>query len=204
MAMKDPRDNPLIPISDIEISQKLPGIKIVSYPELANGLPFDSQGRFILLYVTDISKDSQMGHWVCVFKKDNAIFYFDSYGNKPDEPLSWLSQNKRKSLHQYTPYLSQHLRATGLPVYFSPFPLQSPAHRIATCGKHCVIRLIHKDLGIDEYAAFLKSIKKFLQTVMSIRAWFSVTTAAGKFLLMHIHRLGALRRAVISSFPSPR
>ena len=38
-ALKDPRDNPLIPISDTEISQKLPGIKIVSYPELANGLP---------------------------------------------------------------------------------------------------------------------------------------------------------------------
>jgi hypothetical protein len=34
-AMKDPQDNPLIPISDIEISQKLPGIHIVSYPEIA-------------------------------------------------------------------------------------------------------------------------------------------------------------------------
>ena len=47
LAMKDPRDNPLIPISDTEISQKLPGLKIVSYPELANGLPFDADGRFM-------------------------------------------------------------------------------------------------------------------------------------------------------------
>lgn len=69
LAMKDPRDNPLIPISDTEISQKLPGLKIVSYPELANGLPFDADGRFMLLYVTDVSKDSQMGHWVCVYKR---------------------------------------------------------------------------------------------------------------------------------------
>jgi hypothetical protein len=160
VALTDPRDNPLIPISDTEISQKLPGIKIVSYPELANGLPFDSQGRFMLLYVTDVSKDAQLGHWVCVFKKDKSIFYFDSYGNLPDEPLSWLSQNKRKSLHQYTPYLSQHLKASGLPVYYNPFPLQSPAHKIATCGKHCVIRLIHRDKSIDDYAAFLKSINK--------------------------------------------
>ena len=160
LAMKDPRDNPLIPISDTEISQKLPGLKIVSYPELANGLPFDADGRFMLLYVTDVSKDSQMGHWVCVYKKGNAIYYFDSYGNKPDEPLSWMSQNKRKSLHQYTPYLFQHLKASGLPVFYNPFPLQSPAHKIATCGKHCVIRLVHKDLGIDDYAAFLKSINK--------------------------------------------
>jgi hypothetical protein len=73
-AMKDHQDNPLIPISDIEISQKLPGIHIVSYPEIANGLPFDSEGRFILLYLTDISQDSQMGHG-CVFLKRTMLFF---------------------------------------------------------------------------------------------------------------------------------
>ena len=156
--MRDRADNPLIPIGDDQIMQALPGISIVSYPDLADGLPWDSDGRFILLYVSESTPALQSGHWCTCFKRDGKITWHDSYGLKPDEPLEWLSAKERAAFGQSRKLLTELLAREELPVVYSPYKLQSPQHKIATCGKHAVIRLLRMDLGVDAYARWLSGV----------------------------------------------
>ena len=157
-AMRDQADNPLVPIGDDQIKQALPGITIVSYPELVRGLPWDAEGRFIVLYVSESTPALQSGHWCACFKRNGFITWHDSYGLKPDEPLDWLSLKERAALGQTRKVLTELLAREGLPVVYSPYKLQSSQHKIATCGKHAVIRLLRMDLSVDAYARWLSSV----------------------------------------------
>ena len=157
-AMEDPNDNPLVPIGDDQIQRALPGISVTSYEELAKGLPWDSQGRFILLYVSESTPSLQSGHWVGCFKRNDVITWHDSYGLKPDQPLSWLSAKENMKLGQAQGVLTELLKATGLPVVYNPYKLQDPLHKYATCGKHAVVRLLRMDLSVDGYASWLSSV----------------------------------------------
>jgi hypothetical protein len=144
------------PIGDDDIARALPGITIVSYPRLASmdSLPFDSQGRLVLLYLTE---DALSGHWTCLIKKGPTITFHDAYGLKPDSELRWLTKAKRQWLHEQEPFLTRLLKRSRSTVVYSPYHLQSNSHAVATCGKHCIARLLNKDMGIDEFAQWLKS-----------------------------------------------
>jgi hypothetical protein len=145
-----------VPLSDDDIKKALPGINIVSYPDLANlsEIPFDADGRLILLYLTE---SAHRGHWVCLFKRGNAIFFHDSYGVYPDAQLRWLSKARQKFVHESKPHLTRLLKQSGAKVYYSPYRLQSTDRDIATCGKHAIARLLNKNKSIDEFANFLRS-----------------------------------------------
>ncbi len=92
-------------VSNIDLQKKFkstPGqIKIVVYPELNDTedimdiLPSEISACFILLKTSE-----QSGHWCCLCRNNNSIYYFDSYGVAPDGELSRISSGLRYELHE--------------------------------------------------------------------------------------------------------
>ena len=147
------------PLSDGDLHKILPGLKIMTYPELndMNSIEeaFDSQGRCMILYLTE---DEHTGHWVCMIKKARTIEYFDPYGKyRPDEEGKWLSKEKRLELGEDFPTLTHLLRDSRYKVLVNPYHFQKDSSNISTCGRHCITRLYRKDLSLPQYKKLVDS-----------------------------------------------
>jgi len=112
---------------------------------------FDSKGRCMLLFNT-INEDA--GHWVCMTKKKDRIDFFDPYGLKPDEPMKWLTEEKRDELDMETKRLTQLLRQSGYKVYYNNFEFQNEK-KSNTCGRWCAVRLLYQSYSLDEFYKFI-------------------------------------------------
>lgn len=138
-----------------------PDTNIFTYPKFAHmkniDEAFDELGRCIFLFLT---QSETSGHWLCMYKKGNSIFYFDSYGEKPDAQRCWLSQEQLDSLGEGRPFLTELLRASGYKVYYSPFQYQSDKENMNSCGRWCVARLLCKDLTNDQFHTLIKTEMK--------------------------------------------
>ena len=92
-------------VSNIDLQKKFKitpdQIMIKIYPDLndvediMNILPSEICVCFILLKTSE-----QSGHWTCLVRNNNLIYYFDSYGVAPDGELSKISPGIRYELHE--------------------------------------------------------------------------------------------------------
>ena len=109
----------------------------------------------ILLYPVTSETD---GDWVCLTRYRRVIEYFDSYGKKPDEPLSW---GKYKSTPRY---LSKLLDKTNLRVVYNSIDFQSKRdYTITTCGAFAVFRIltmIEMNADLERNNTILKTLKE--------------------------------------------
>lgn len=149
-------------LSNEDINRILePDTKVFSYPRFAemNSIEeaFDKLGRCVFLFLT-VSESS--GHWICMFKRNGHIEYFDPYGMKPEEQRKWLPQEQLDELGQGEPYLITLLRKSRMPVYYNTYPYQSDKDDINTCGRWCVARLICKDLDNKSFNNLVKEEMK--------------------------------------------
>jgi hypothetical protein len=147
------------PLGDDDINKILePDTHIFTYPYLKQVKDideiFDPYGRAMMLYLTE---NSNTGHWVCLIRRPDEIEFFDPYGEGVDKQLSWVGKGKRMELEQERPLLSKLLREKGLPVVYNKTKFQKVDDDIATCGRHCVIRLLFKDLPLPKYAEMIKT-----------------------------------------------
>jgi hypothetical protein len=108
---------------------------------------FDKQGRAVLLYTPNSPTE---GHWVCLQRKSDGIYFFDSYGDKPDSA---------DDLNGQPAHLSELLRGSGMPIYYNTKPYQKMRGDIATCGRHCVSRLIYNKKSPEQYDRVVKAFK---------------------------------------------
>ena len=118
---------------------------------------FDNEGRSLMLYLVN---NINSGHWVCMIKKNNHIHYFDPYGNGPDNILNTLSEQKKDELDQETPKLTNLLKDSGYTIDYNIYPYQKVGNNINTCGRHCVFRLLNKDLDDVQYYNLIKRYTK--------------------------------------------
>jgi len=90
--------------TDIKNKIQLPrGAKFVllQYPELANYnditelLPKKLSVAIILFETAP-----NTGHWTCLVRKNNIIYYFDSYGVKPDGEFQFIDPQIRSELNE--------------------------------------------------------------------------------------------------------
>lgn len=149
------------PLGDDDLKNILgSNINILSYPDLENYEHiddiFDDEGRCIILFLTE---NEFTGHWLCLHKDEDGIHYFDPYGKSVDATKKWLSRTKLEQLNQDNPLLINLLKGSGEPVYYNSFDFQDDRKDINTCGRHCAVRLLFKDLSLDEYLQMIEESK---------------------------------------------
>jgi hypothetical protein len=54
------------------------------------------------------------------------------------------------------PFLTKLLRASGKPVFYNNHAFQSSSPSVATCGRHCVVRLLYAPYSLDKYGGIIK------------------------------------------------
>lgn len=147
-------------LSDSEIKKLVPGVKIISYPDLQKFPTLESvldpQGRVVILFLTE---NKSSGHWVCLFRNGKKTFeWFDSYGLRPDGNMRWLSKSKLIALNEEIPVLTDLIVAAekgGARVDHNPYKLQGDHTGIETCGRHVACRLLQKHLPLDDYVKWV-------------------------------------------------
>jgi hypothetical protein len=80
------------------------------------------------------------------------IYYFDSYGARPDQPLSLISQNTKKMCNETENFLSQLILKSGFNVDFNTAKLQGDNNEICTCGRWVICRCIFHDVSNAAFA----------------------------------------------------
>ena len=114
--------------------------------------------NFILLYLSK----PKFGHWVCVLKHPDRIEFFDPYGGtyEPDVELDEIDNHIKKITNQDFPYLSQLIYDSRYPVEFNNYQFQQYGDDIQTCGRHCIMRVLLKDLLLDDYYEFMNELSR--------------------------------------------
>ena len=153
------------PMGGDDITYYFPHAKITTYADLNKYksiqqlLPVQEDFVFILY-----EESPRAGHWVCLTRDiHNSINYFDSYGGKVDEPLSWSSQEERKQLKMSIPYLTHLLNKTPEQVYYNDEDYQKDGFDINTCGRHCcfyILNMLHHDMSLADYHKHITALKK--------------------------------------------
>ena len=156
------------PLSNTEIKQYLPDAKIMTYRKLKlyenidDLLPEDTDYA-VILYEHSVNN----GHWVCILKRPNGatplIEYFDSYGNPPDFPLNWVGCDTRKKLGSGKMLLTRMFDNCPYDIVYNPIKYQNKNPVIATCGRHCVFRILNmlkKNMDLPTYFKMMKKYKK--------------------------------------------
>jgi hypothetical protein len=150
------------PLSDDDIRKVLGNdIKIWNYPQLKNlndiNEMFDEKGRAILLY-PNISPTS--GHWTALLNKKDSIETFDPYGDPPDtEQKGGMSKTRLEALDIERPDLTKLLRSSGKPVYYNTHQFQKESPSVATCGRHCCVRLLYAPYSLLRYKTIIDKSK---------------------------------------------
>lgn len=130
--------------------------KIFIYHQLANYDDIDKvlgeNGMCILLYETK----KNFGHWVCLFKRNNEIEHFDSYGIFPDYELKLVDENMRDILGQRYPHLSYLLEKSPYKLHYNHHVLQK---RGSTCGRWCLARILNRNLNENQFAKLFSKYK---------------------------------------------
>ena len=149
-----------ISMDDKGIRYYLPDVKTLTYSELSNFKKIEDflprhKSYFILLYPVKSESD---GHWVSLTRYDKTVEYFDSYGGKPDMPLTW---GKYNNVHRR---LSELLNNTKLRVTYNTIDFQNNKDfTISTCGAFAVFRIltmIEMNADLEKNNIILKTLKE--------------------------------------------
>lgn len=139
---------------------------LVMYPDIKNYKNIDEllgpYGACIILYLT--KEDVGLyGHWCCIFKQDkNTIHFFDPYGDPVDSALDYdMPDYFRLKYGLYIPLLSYLLYNAydKYDIRYNEFPFQEEKRNVNSCGRHCLIRILLRDLDEYQYEDFMKSTK---------------------------------------------
>lgn len=109
---------------------------------------FDKHDAVMLLYETD----ENIGHWTCLIRHSSTeLEFFDPYGLKIDEELSQADYNRRLHDGKIVPHLTHLIEQSGYTVKSNTVRLQKTFKDVNTCGRHCALRVLLRDLPIKEY-----------------------------------------------------
>lgn len=145
-------------MSDKDLHEYFPHAKVLKYSEIPREVPADEFLKKVgdVVYILYEAEENS-GHWVSLARSSDAFYYFDSYGNKPDVPLSWNSDETNTRLGQAYPILTKMFSLTKQPVYYNNYAYQDKKDfDMATCGRWSTSFLIH----FKKYGGTLSSFNK--------------------------------------------
>ena len=120
--------------------------KIISYHELVSVNSIDdlltNNGACIVLYETR----QNFGHWTALIRQSpNTLEFFDSYGFQLDQELNYAKYDN-------TPFLSNLVKKSNYNnIIQNKHRLQQFAKDVNTCGRWTSLRIVMKNLSIDDF-----------------------------------------------------
>lgn len=117
---------------------------------------FDAMGKHKALILLYLSKYNY-GHYVCIFQRNNkTIEFFDSLGfDMPDDEFNFISDEERYKNNELIPHVIKLLYKSGLKIENNIDQLQQ--FNTQTCGRHVAVRLLLRNMKIDDYVKLMKS-----------------------------------------------
>lgn len=140
-------------LSDGDIQQIVGSpTNIFTYPELEKmhsiNECFDDHGRCVILFP---NASPTMGHWCAMIRRPKCIEFFDPYGEAPEDQKDGMSYSHLQALDMERPLLTHLMRESGIPVYYNTHQFQSLRGDVATCGRHCAVRLLYAPYTLEKY-----------------------------------------------------
>lgn len=124
--------------------------KIKNIDELLN-----KYNKCVILY----QSSPNYGHWTCIWLYKNILYYFDSYGFKPDVQLLFVGDRGsdiRISLNSNYPYLSNLMIKSPYNIDYNDIMLQDITNdTVATCGRYVILRLLNPTLSHEKFKKLL-------------------------------------------------
>lgn len=147
------------PLKGSDMVKLLPEALVLTYDELHKYKDIDELfpkvPYFVLLYQHSLNS----GHWVGVFKvNNNVLYFFDSYGLKPDTAQLPKSLAIRNKLYSNKDYLTELIFNSGYTeLKYNTYRFQDG--NTYTCGYYVVVRLRNRDLSGGGFYKVLKKLK---------------------------------------------
>lgn len=166
------------PLSEDDLRSMLKNyqpVRVMKYSELSNYQNIQQLLPKMKDYVILLVEfERSYGHWVTLMRDNMNIFYFDSYGYRPDKHQDFQDQNMSKALGQEDPLLSHLLNKAikdGFKVYFNSKRYQKMGRttsNINTCGRH-VVSVIKYFMNNDK-----PDFKKYLLHMKQLKDKYNV------------------------------
>jgi hypothetical protein len=144
------------PLSDDDIKNFFHGdIAIINYNDLNKYnninqiLNLNKNGVVILVPMTDLNR----GHWVGLCKRNDNIYFFDSYGDKIEDELKHSKLNLKRG------NLLIPLLKSNYDIHYNEHQLQNDGPDIQTCGRW-VCCYLASHLSTDEFYKYIIELQK--------------------------------------------
>ena len=152
-----------IPLSGNDIILKLNNkVNVYSYSQIFNFKNINEllgkYKKIVLLYETS----KNYGHWCCIYEHKNKIYFFDSYGLKPDEQFNFIQPELKKELYDNHKYLLELLYNSQKEIHYNQYQLQKKLPDIQTCGRWCVLRLKYPSISVNNFYNIFKDTSKLI------------------------------------------
>jgi hypothetical protein len=136
-------------------------VNIILYPDLHKYSsideilsPFDC---CIILYEAKL-KPHAYGHWCAIIKRGDIIEFFNPYGGLPDASLKLIDPIIRLKSNQFWPYLKMLMFKSPYELHYNEFQFQRKNNHVKSCGRHCVFRVMCRDINIYQYKYLLDQL----------------------------------------------
>lgn len=153
-------------LTDKDVHRLLPGVPLTLYSDLTDkslSSLLDSRGRGMILFVESEKSSTISGHWLAVATQPDGLLVFDPYGGRSQDPWyldrKFISNRDEKALNESAPHLHKLITSAGIKPIYSTVRYQELQKGIDTCGRHCVVRLWHKDRDLKRYDSFMDTAR---------------------------------------------
>ena len=157
-------------ITNFDILQVFPNSKIIKYADLDqyNSIYDLMPSRIDYVFLLT-ENDVNIGHWTLMTRSDGKFHYFDSYGEKPQSILNFISPKMNKKLgNNYSEDLGKMIKSIkkNHKFTYNKYQFQADLLDVNTCGRWCILYLslfLTDDLSNEEFIKLIKYKSKQLK-----------------------------------------
>jgi hypothetical protein len=121
---------------------------------------FGKSDSALVLYQTNHNGEQKIGHWVCLVRDGDDVYFYDPYGTWPDDQYDYIPMSYRKETNQMKDNLSRLLYYSPYKnLHYNPHQHQMKKKGVNTCGRHCALYL-YMALEPEKYNEMMKEISE--------------------------------------------
>lgn len=150
---------------DALVGTKLPVVSLTndkSIRKLYQAIRRRGDRRFLVHYQTKHFKGGKQGHWCGLQIRGNELWFFDSYGEFPDDQLESINWDYRKATGQEDRKLGEFLykcAKAGYRIRYNEYAYQKKENGINTCGRW-VAFWMDSGLSPEKFHTYVEGLMK--------------------------------------------